>query len=89
MAFALTNTIAYAVEGMDGLIDPYLVPGLMGHKNFTVSSVALGLPAIILLFPPHKGHPRWLTTLAMILPLYISDAADSIHRVILRCRPNT
>ena len=71
MALALTHTIAYAVDGMDGLIDPYLVPGLMGHKNFTASAVAMGLPATILLIQHNKGHRRWLTTLAMIAVLSI------------------
>ncbi len=67
----MTQTLDYGGEGMDGLIDRYLVPGLMGHKNFTASAVAMGLPATILLIQHNKRHRRWLTTLALIAVLSI------------------
>lgn len=71
MALALTHAMAYGIEGLDGLIDPYLVPGLMGHKNFTASAVAMGLPATLVLIQHDKGHRRWLTALALIAVLSI------------------
>jgi O-antigen ligase len=43
------------------MLDPYLAPGILGHKNFTSSAMALGLPAAWFLWNRHHGIQRNLS----------------------------
>ncbi len=45
---SLHYVLTFLAEGADALTDPYLVPGLLGHKNFTASAIALTLPVVVL-----------------------------------------
>lgn len=53
----------FLLQGAEALEDPYLNPGLMGHKNFTASAIALTLPVVIL----GRSRGQW--------PNYLADAA--------------
>ena len=56
----------FLAKGADALEDPYLVPGLMGHKNFTASAIALTLPIVVL--GRMRGQwPSWLADGALWL----------------------
>ena len=56
---SLHYVFTFLAKGADALEDPYLVPGLMGHKNFTASAIALTLP-ILVLGRSRQQWPSWL-----------------------------
>ena len=56
---SLTYLGAFAAQLSDALGDPYLVPGVMAHKNFTVSAIAMALPAIFLFLKEVKWM-KWV-----------------------------
>lgn len=63
---SLHYVFTFLAKGADALEDPYLVPGLMGHKNFTASAIALTLPIVIL--GRSRGQwPSWLADGALWL----------------------
>jgi O-antigen ligase len=68
------SALSDVTEHRKALSDPYLAQGLMGHKNFTSSAMALGLPAAWYLYSRHRGAGRavaaavaLLTVLALVL----------------------
>ena len=63
---SLHYVATFLAEGADALEDPYLVPGLMGHKNFTASAIALTLP-IVILGRSREQWPSWLADGALWL----------------------
>ena len=60
---SLHYVFTFLAKGADALEDPYLVPGLMGHKNFTASAIALILPVVIL----GRSRGQW--------PSWVADGA--------------
>ena len=48
LMLSLHYVLTFMAKGSDALEDPYLVTGLMGHKNFTASAIALTLPIVVL-----------------------------------------
>lgn len=60
---SLHYVFTFLAKGADALEDPYLVPGLMGHKNFTASAIALTLPIVIL----GRSRGQW--------PSWVADGA--------------
>ena len=65
-------------EHRNALSDPYLAQGIMGHKNFTSSAMALGIPAAWFLYRRHTGSAR---TLVLAIGLVVIVAM-----VLLRTR---
>ncbi len=63
---SLHYVVTFLAQGAEALEDPYLVPGLMGHKNFTVSAIALTLP-IVVLGRARQQWPSWLADAALWL----------------------
>jgi len=63
---SLHYVVTFLAKGADALEDPYLVPGLMGHKNFTASAIALTLPVVVLGRMRQQG-PSWWADAALWL----------------------
>ena len=62
---SLAYLLSFAAQMGDALGDPYLVPGLMAHKNFTVSAIAMTLPAAFLFLKEVKWM-RWVLAGAIL-----------------------
>lgn len=60
------SALSDLAEYRKALSDPYLAQGIMGHKNFTSSAMALGVPAAWYLNQRHSGAGR---TLAVVVGL--------------------
>jgi O-antigen ligase len=66
LMLSLHYVLTFMAKGSDALEDPYLVPGLMGHKNFTASAIALTLP-IVVLGRSRQLWPSWFADAALWL----------------------
>ena len=72
------SALSDLAEYRKALSDPYLAQGIMGHKNFTSSAMALGIPAAWYLGQRHIGVGR---TLAVAIGLL-----SAVAIVFLRTR---
>lgn len=63
LGFGATLSLHYVAtflgKGADAFEDPYLVPGLLGHKNFTVSAIALTVPMVVVGRTQKYWPTRW------------------------------
>ena len=66
LILSLHYVLTFLAHGVSAWEDPYLVSGLMGHKNFTVSAIALTVP-LILLGRSRTYWPGYLSTTALII----------------------
>ncbi|CAI8373733.1 MAG: Uncharacterised protein [Owenweeksia sp. TMED14] len=71
--------LAEFITTSNGLIDPYSVPGLMGHKNFTSSAIAITVPiSILMLKKNRKNRFLYLTIITISIISIILTQTRSI-----------
>lgn len=56
--------LTFLAKGSAAFEDPYQVPGLLGHKNFTISAIALTMPSVIIGRARHLW-PSWLANMVL------------------------
>ena len=84
VGFGAIVSIYFLVEFLktkNGILDPYLISGILGHKNFNASAIAISIPMNILLIY-QSSRNKWLLTAILILSL-ISIALTQTRSIVL------